>query len=96
MRDGIIYDCPNAACKTPIHTGKCSKACIERYNKEMGIKPKTNADRIRAMSDEELAELVAKYVYCGLCPLEHRCIPGECNKVVMEWLKQPAEEGAGN
>ena len=54
-------------------------------------KPQTNADRIRAMSDEELAELVGKYVYCGLCPLQHRCIAGECNKVVMDWLKQPAE-----
>ena len=53
--------------------------------------PKTNADRIRAMSDEELAELVGKYVYCGLCPLQHRCVAGECSKVVMEWLKQPAE-----
>ena len=53
---------------------------------------KTNADRIRAMSDEELAELVGKYVYCGLCPLQHRCVAGECSKVVMEWLKQPAEE----
>ena len=51
----------------------------------------TNADRIRSMSDEELAELVGKYVYCGLCPLKHRCVAGECNKTVMEWLKQPVE-----
>ena len=54
MRDGIIYDCRNANCRTPIYTGKCSKACIEKYNKEIGIKPMTNADRIRAMTDEQL------------------------------------------
>ena len=58
-------------------------------------KPKqTNADRIRAMSDEELAEAVAKYMYCGLCPLKNKCNTEKfhpCGEVVLEWLKQPAE-----
>ena len=68
MRDGIIYDCPNAACRTPINTGKCSKACIERYNKRMGIKPKTNADRIRATDDELATMLYAvKLGYAPWC-----------------------------
>jgi ribosomal protein L29 len=82
MRDGIIYDCPNANCRTPIDTGKCSKACIEKYNKEMGIKPKNNADRIRAMSDEELAELLEEMTYDSM---EHRA------EYWLKWLKQPAE-----
>jgi hypothetical protein len=103
MRDGIIYDCPNANCRTPIYAGKCSKACIERYNKEMGIKPKTNADRIRAMSDEELARHLHCIGWdCHLCA-EHRRLDNEpllrdqkcdenCFEHCLEWLKQPAEK----
>lgn len=34
----------------------------------METKPKTNADRIRAMTDEELAEFLAKrYILCVRC-----------------------------
>jgi hypothetical protein len=55
---------------------------------------KTNADRIRAMSDEELAEVLGKLVHCGGCPMRDNCkmdnLP--CNNVLLEWLKQPAED----
>ena len=50
-------------------------------------KPLTNADRIRAMSDEELADIV-------VCPHTGNwdlCRDG-CKKCRLEWLKQPAEE----
>ena len=54
----------------------------------------TNADRIRAMSDEELAKMLWKTGrnYRAVCadPIvdfqEHRTD-------IIEWLKQPAEEG---
>ena len=36
-------------------------------------KPKTNADRIRSMSDEELAELWWERVDCGECPVHRDC-----------------------
>lgn len=100
MRDGIIYDCPNANCRTPIYTGKCSKACIEKHNKEMGIKPKTNADRIRAMSDEELADWIARTQMgaikdaMNLLRLPCDATDGvvELGKTeALEWLQQPAE-----
>ena len=52
MREGIIYDCRNANCTTPIYTGKCSKACFEKYNKVMGIKPQTDEERIRELEAE--------------------------------------------
>ena len=51
-------------------------------------KPKTNADRIRAMSDEELAEFISN---CG-CPDHARSCKASCKGCTMEWLKQPAEE----
>lgn len=53
----------------------------------------TNADRIRAMSDGKLAELLGKLVHCGGCQMRDNCkvdnLP--CNNVLLEWLKQPAE-----
>lgn len=93
MRECIIFDCPHADCRTPIDTGKCRKECLERYNKEMGSKPKTNADRIRAMSDEELAELLSNYCRntqdCYYCDFLGKCpgVAGDWDK----WLQQPAE-----
>lgn len=64
-------------------------------------KTKTNADRIRAMSDEELA----KAIYFGwdtqYCRYDQKCaeildttdgIPEEmCTACAVKWLKQPAE-----
>ena len=52
--------------------------------------PKTNADRIRAMSDEELAKNLV-YEMCNYC-YEHRtekCYR-KCADNMLEWLKQPA------
>jgi hypothetical protein len=59
---------------------------------------KTNADRIRAMSDEELAEMLSNACafreYCYGCPAEKNCpqCPGESVGVWEEWLKQPVGE----
>lgn len=66
--------------------GKC------HYKGECGHKaPLTNADRIRAMSDEELAEFLfngdVEYCHEGLCK------DGEtCRICCLKWLQQPAEE----
>ena len=53
----------------------------------------TNADRIRAMSDEELAVFLGKLVHCGGCQMRDNCKVDDlpCNNVLLEWLKQPAE-----
>ena len=56
-------------------------------------KPKTNADLIRAMSDEELAELLSDDERA--CPPRHRnCRKHitECGGCWLEWLKQPVRE----
>ena len=57
----------------------------------------TNADRIRAMSDEELAEFLCDFRGCDTdentcigCKGEQYCRAGHAG--TMEWLKQPAEE----
>ena len=66
--------------------------------------PQTNADKIRAMSDEEITEFVCRNGINTLCDI---ICGGECNaiasfkksgdeackEIVMNWLKQSAEEG---
>lgn len=99
MRDGIIYDCPSVNCKTPIYTGKCRKDCLEKRNKELGINHHTNADRIRAMSDEELAAWLARIangdVYTDFCDNPARTIvcDSKCVGCIAEWLKQFVKDG---
>ena len=56
--------------------------------------PVTNAERIRAMSDEELCKFLGEYKFCDIC--EEGCdsctYNGDCDKRLLEWLKQPADE----
>lgn len=67
-------------------------------------KPKTNADRIRAMSDEELAEWLDNGDFgCNDCPeaerlsaqpsLRGEVCDGACKRHFLEWLKRPVKDG---
>ena len=48
---------------------------------------KTNADKIRAMSDEELKEFICSNSQCKFCKFERW---GRCE--LLEWLQQPVKE----
>lgn len=64
-------------------------------------KPKTNADRIRAMTDAELAQMLCAGVDIQFCHNLPECaelldtddgVPEEkCMGCLMAWLRQPAE-----
>lgn len=59
-------------------------------------KIQTNADRIRAMSDEELAEMISRFVTTGACndlgiPSKKKC-DSNCKVCILEWLRQPVED----
>ena len=58
-------------------------------------KRQTNADRIRNMSDEELAEFLAYNAYCEECYVEKDdscCYPdGTCKQKHLEWLQSEAD-----
>ena len=70
-------NCPVKPCET-LYRGSI---CLSRRHK-LGLgDPMTNADRIRAMNDEELAKL--------LCCTGWRMIE---QKECLEWLQQPAED----
>ena len=69
-------------------------SCIG-YDVCVAFKPKqqTNADRIRAMSDEELAKVLG-------CPRlddlgYQKCFSIGCKECILVWLKQPVKDGEG-
>ena len=54
----------------------------------------TNGDRIRAMSDEELADIMSMHTATGACNdwgIPHEKCGGNCHECIIDWLKQPAE-----
>lgn len=56
----------------------------------------TNADRIRTMTDEELAKIIGDNVLCSECPVfESACPrhPNGCHAVWLNWLKQEVDNG---
>ena len=60
----------------------------------------TNADRIRAMSDEEFAAwLMRLHTICECCSAKEECDTVDmendevCRRGVLEWLKHPAKDG---
>lgn len=61
----------------------------------MTEKPKTNADRIREMSDEELSEKASRMSFCSDCPVQGCDFFGgsdACRYMWLEWLRSPVEE----
>lgn len=64
-------------------------------------KPKSNADRIRSMSDEELAKFLECFGLCHYCAEHNRLgdiriyadekCDEKCVDHCLEWLKQPAD-----
>ena len=88
---GYCYNCGATR-----YIGKCKKPCDT-------IIPVTNADRIRAMSDEELADLFSAIADDGrsctlICTNYDKCkrnnaIEVICRNHYLGWLKQPVKEG---
>ena len=87
------------------HCKKCG-AFIVRGELCEDCKPITNADRIRQMTDEELAEFIDIYDIEDICrtrcaktgEARERCMcyGEECKWNIMQWLKQEVSEDAGS
>lgn len=77
-----------------------SRTCDRCHGTGYTMVPMTNADRIRAMTDEELAEFMDKdYPFCKSLPEcaalldTEEGIPDEmCRKCQLEWLRKPADD----
>ena len=50
-------------------------------------KPQTNADRLRTMSDEELADFITDDM-CGLICGDPLACEGQCKQKMLDWLKE--------
>lgn len=98
--------CINRADKCNRDCAKCDllrdkDELLEAYNmaisaleKHISKKPKTNADRIRTMSDGELAMELHK-PRCKHCIHIHNakaCLTSSCQQGILEWLKQEVED----
>ena len=75
-----------------VHPNVCSDCLGGTHYKPRKPRNKTNADRIRAMSDEELAKACNDYF--GACPPVD-CPDSNCEACWLDWLKIPEEEGEG-
>ena len=66
----------------------------KRKNPPIQRKSKTKADRIRAMTDEELAEFIGRDPMNDICP--NNCENDRdrpCRVCALDWLRQEVEEG---
>lgn len=68
-----------------------ARECICKQCNGSGEKSKTNADRIRAMSDEELVRFIEETQIAG-CPTPARRCRASCKECILKWLQQPAGE----
>lgn len=69
--------------------------CRER---EEAKKVKTNADRIRQMTDEEIAEWFTPYMRCSICDKKDKprgCDWNKCKKYALAYMKKEVSEDAG-
>ena len=71
------------------YCGVMNEPCSECDGTGLNLVDMTNADRIRAMSDEELAAVI-------ICPKENgaqidACVGQSCMECSLEWLQQPVE-----
>ena len=85
------YKCNNVKCDRCVGHSMCGELgdialnCIDRI-----IARQTNAQKIRAMSDEELAKFMGRMFWC---PVTGDCkkMSEDCNDCWLDWLQQPAE-----
>jgi len=87
--DGSEEPCINCVSDTEVE----GNAKPTEYFPKRPPKPITNADRIRAMTDAELAELWWERVDCGECPVHKECkLTGQdCKRLALDWLKEEAK-----
>ncbi len=77
----------------------CCAAVMADYTEYHGeairrfVKPSTNADRIRAMTNEELAGTLCRISDCRTCWMVDKCLEGDA---WLDWLQSPAEGGDGD
>ena len=94
---------------------RCGKQFVEEYKEylcrdcldALGLNAtyKTNADRIRSMTDEEMAVFLECFGGCHYCSEYEKAMfdndgildcDGDCEQHILYWLKQPDKGADGN
>lgn len=97
MNIGTCVNCKYAG--RPTYKSPCSEC--HGYSKHEAVEIRTNGDRFRALSDEELSLWARKQIGCGFdffpCGVvcDGKCDSFDeetCKAKIMEYLKQPVEE----
>ena len=97
-------NCPAYAKCTVTYRGSACAALRGTYGIDTDPEIITNADRIRDMSDEELANTMYSnpiFIVCdAVCKGDCAAIDtlndtkeDACKRTILEWLRQPSEEG---
>ena len=100
----MMIQCSPAAyakCPTRALCGRREEATFaegsecDLFNRSVEDQPMTNADRIRAMSDEQLCDLIMEFpaVPCDakISIMMKKTGCADCQSCIREWLQQPAE-----
>ena len=93
----IVHEADEARLSNIAHHFEVDLSEIRAFlemKKQQQLKPQTNADRIRAMTDEELAKHLWNIRNAERCVIsdQKRCIMfDDCIACWLDWLKQEAE-----
>ena len=87
--DGLVY-----TSNPPMR--KCTITRKFHFYNDVCDVPKTNADRIRAMSDEELVQFLSSFTRCDYCPAQPCKSLFHCEQQWLNWLQSPADGGDGD
>lgn len=74
---------------------RAAVAAAEAAEQQAQPKPRTNLERIRTMSAENIADWVAQNLECDSCPISvsgGRGCETNCAAAFVEWLNSPAKE----
>lgn len=76
-------------------------AAAEAAEQQAQPTPRTNLDRIRAMSANRIADWAAGCLGCDSCPVTAPCLTdpkggNECKQHIVAWLNSPAKEDGKN
>ena len=47
----------------------------------------TNFEKIKAMTVEEMADFLDRYIHCDNCPAHYACLHSSCFKSFYNWLE---------
>ncbi len=88
---------------SPEHTSFYEGTECDYFNHQVIHAPLTNADRIRAMSDDDMADTMCRnpiFTVCdAVCEGDCKAVDtlndtkeAVCKRTILDWLRQPAEE----